>query len=68
MRKTIQELYHILDETWTDERILIYLNDILPFVPEEDEEENIKFITYLEKRIEKKVIAKRNKRINSIIK
>jgi hypothetical protein len=67
MRKTIEELYHIIDKTWTDERILKYLNDILPLVPEEDEEENIKFITYLENRIEKKVITKRNKRITQLL-
>ncbi len=56
IRHKIEELYPIITPEWTDEFILEYLGKILPYVRDEDLEENLELIADLKSEIRVKKI------------
>jgi hypothetical protein len=61
IRKEIEELYLNITPDWTDQEIIDYIESILPFVPDEDLDENLELIAGLK-------IEMRNKKIEIILK
>ncbi len=61
IRRKIEELYLNIDHTWTDQEVIEYIESILPFVPDEDLEENLEILNDLKSEI-------RNKKIEIILK
>jgi hypothetical protein len=61
IRRKIEELYLNIDHTWTDQEVIEYIESILPFVPDEDLEENLEILNDLKCEI-------RNKKIEIILK
>jgi hypothetical protein len=61
IRKEIEELYLNIDLSWTDQEVVDYIESILPFVPDEDLDENLELIAGLKAEM-------RNKKIETILK
>jgi hypothetical protein len=58
IRKEIEELYPIIQPNWTDEGIVEWIEGILPFVPDEDLDENLELIARMKAYIRNKKIKK----------
>jgi hypothetical protein len=56
IRREIEELYPTIKSSWTDEVVVDYIESILPFVPEEDLDENLELIARLKAYIRHKKI------------
>lgn len=61
IRKEIEELYPIIQPSWTYQEIIDYIESIILFIPDEDLEENLELIAGLK-------VEMRNKKIEIILK
>jgi hypothetical protein len=61
IRQEIEELYLNINPDWTDIEVVDYIESILPFVPDEDLDENLELIARMKAYI-------RNKKIKIIFK